>query len=381
FAKKFQHELTSSDRITVLLRARCTALNTSQDGSRIKSVTLSNGVKQWELQAGNFILSAGGLECTRLLLMTRRSCVPWRRFDSVLGRFYSCHYDMVFGDLYFKSGFPRFNFEKTADGIYARRKLHFSAEYQAKNRLLNSTFRLHFPPYGDASHRSGVLSCIYLAKSIIAGEYQDILNHGQKLSVSAESRWRHLKNVVTDMPSVMRFGYDWLFKMKLARRRLPYTLIANSNGSYPLEFNSEQVPSMDNRIELTSRSDEHGIPRISVHWSLKKEDIQSGINSFLRMQSLLGRTRQTELVFDSGELRERMQEALPIGGHHMGTTRMGESIENSVVDSECRVHGVDNLYVASSSVFPTSGHANPTLTIVALGLRLADHLVSKVEKA
>jgi choline dehydrogenase-like flavoprotein len=68
-----------------------------------------------------------------------------------------------------------------------------------------------------------------------------------------------------------------------------------------------------------------------------------------------------------------------IGGfHHMGTTRMASDPSAGVVDAHCRVHGVANLYVAGSSVFPTSGWANPTLTILALALRLADHLEGKV---
>ena len=63
--------------------------------------------------------------------------------------------------------------------------------------------------------------------------------------------------------------------------------------------------------------------------------------------------------------------------HHMGTTRMGTDPSTSVVDPDCRVHGIDNLYVAGSSVFPASGYANPTLTIIALALRLGDHLASE----
>ena len=65
----------------------------------------------------------------------------------------------------------------------------------------------------------------------------------------------------------------------------------------------------------------------------------------------------------------------PIGGyHHMGTTRMADDPTQGVVDAQCRTHGIENLYIAGSSVFPTSGWANPTLTIVAMTLRLADHL-------
>jgi choline dehydrogenase-like flavoprotein len=64
--------------------------------------------------------------------------------------------------------------------------------------------------------------------------------------------------------------------------------------------------------------------------------------------------------------------------HHLGTTRMGDDTKTSVVDRDCRIHTLDNLYIAGSSVFPMGGYANPTLTIVALALRLAEHLKEKV---
>ena len=74
--------------------------------------------------------------------------------------------------------------------------------------------------------------------------------------------------------------------------------------------------------------------------------------------------------------------ALFVGGlHHMGTTRMHADPRHGVVDADSRVHSVDNLYVAGSAVFPTSGYANPTLTIVALAIRLADHLRTRLDAA
>ena len=377
FARKFKTEISQSKLLTVLLRARCTALNTNKDGSDIESITLSNGIDQRQVRAKKFILCGGGLETTRLLLMARQQCASWHRFDAALGRFYTCHFDLIFGDLQFKGSPPKFDFEKTVDDVYARRKLNFSAEYQLQNQLLNSTFRLHFPPYGNPAHGSGVLSFIYLAKSILAREHQDILNHGRGLTNEEQNKLLHIKNVLLGFPSMLRFGYEWLVKMKLAKRRLPYTLIANANGSYPLEFNSEQLSSAQNRIELVSQHDGFNMPRIAVKWQLTDTDIESGVRSFECLQAALNKTKQCRLEFDSGLLREQMSGALPVGGHHMGTTRMGHSEKDSVVNSDCQVHGVDNLYVASSSVFPTSGHANPTLTIIALALRLSDHLLAK----
>jgi hypothetical protein len=374
FAKKYRSEISNSRLITVLLRARCTSLNTNKDGSSIESITVSNGSSQWQIRDKIFILCGGGLETTRLLLMTRKQCSAWHRLDPALGRFYSCHYDLIFGELRFEDNLPHFDFEKTIDNVYARRKLQFSADFQSNNRLLNSSFRLHFPPYSDPSHGSGILSFIYLAKSILAREYQDILDHGAKPTSKENNTLSHIKNILVRLPSVIRFGYEWLFKIKLAKRKIPYTLEPNANGSYPLEFNSEQINSPHNRIELLPQHDNYNMPRISVHWQLTDTDIESGIKCFEYLQSELNKTEHCRLIFDPNLLREKMTKALPVGGHHIGTTRMGHSTDDSVVNPNCQVHGVDNLYVASSSVFPTSGHANPTLTIVALAIRLADHL-------
>jgi choline dehydrogenase-like flavoprotein len=66
------------------------------------------------------------------------------------------------------------------------------------------------------------------------------------------------------------------------------------------------------------------------------------------------------------------------GKHHMGTTRMAADPRHGVVDRDCRVHGTDNLYIGGSSVFPTTGHANPTYTLTQLALRLGDHIAARL---
>jgi choline dehydrogenase-like flavoprotein len=83
-------------------------------------------------------------------------------------------------------------------------------------------------------------------------------------------------------------------------------------------------------------------------------------------------------LYDAGHIEQDLTEIkeLPYtdASHHLGTTRMSADAKTGVVDANCQLHGVDNLYIAGSSVFPTAGHANPTLTIAAMSLRLADHL-------
>jgi choline dehydrogenase-like flavoprotein len=339
-------------------------------------VTLHDGSHAVDIKVNQVILAGGGIETTRLMLVSRQKIPAWSHLDASLGKYYACHYDLIFGALRFQGEKPVFDFQRTQEGIYARRKLQFSSAFQAKHGLLNSAFRLHFPAYADPSHGSGVMSTIFLAKSILKPEYQAILNHGVNQSALRGQSFKHLMNVVMDIGSVSKFAYDWLFKIKLAKRRIPYTLVANRNGSYPIEFNSEQVSDANNRIELLEEVDRFGMQRVSVHWKMTELDIQSGVKSFNLLKSLFEKTKSCRLEFDQAELERSMANALPVGGHHLGTTRMGEYAD-SVVDVNCKVHGVKNLYITSASVFTTNGHANPTLTIVALALRLAKHLLSQ----
>lgn len=379
FGKKFRQELTDSSNAYVLLRTRCIRLNADADNAQeVRSVTLHDGNQAIDIKVNQVVLAGGGIETTRLMLVSRHKTPAWSYLDASLGKYYACHYDLIFGALRFTGEKPVFDFQKTSEGVYARRKLQFSAEFQAQHGLLNSAFRLHFPAYADPSHGSGIMSTIYLAKSILKPEYQVILNHGVNQSAQRGQSFKHLMNVVMDLGSVSKFAYDWLFKIKLAKRRIPYTLVANRNGTYPIEFNSEQVSDIHNRIELLDEVDRFGMQRVSVHWKMTELDIASGIKSFNLLKAQFEKTQACRLEFDTNELEQGMKNALPVGGHHMGTTRMGNSALDSVVDVNCKVHGVQNLYIASASTFTTNSHANPTLTIIALALRLAKHLAKKV---
>jgi choline dehydrogenase-like flavoprotein len=135
----------------------------------------------------------------------------------------------------------------------------------------------------------------------------------------------------------------------------------------------EQVPNPDSRVSLSSQRDPLGLPRISLDWRLTEQDRLSfyrHLHSLALEAGAMGIGRLRVNATDESNWPQPVSG----GSHHMGTTRMSDNPRRGVVDRHCRVHGVDNLYVAGSSVFPTSGAANPTLTITALTLRLSDHL-------
>ena len=369
-ARKYRGVLESSTNILVVLRARVVDLRIEPvtGGVSTAIAMMGDSLRSFRVSAPEYVLCGGGIEVTRLMLCVRRTQPSWARFDASLGKYYGCHFDMTFGELELAGGRPRFSFERTADGVYARRKLQFSPRFQERYGLLNSAFRLHFQPYADARHGSAVLSLIYLLKSILPKEYQDILNHSRGVGEGDSRLLGHLANILHDVPAIPAFAWVWLTQIKLARRRLPYTLIAPRSGRYPLDFNSEQVPTPLNRIELADERDSQGIPRVSIQWRLTAGDIESGRACFNMLQKKIDAIGGARLHLNRDALETQLHAAHPIGGHHLGTTRMGHRVDHSVVDRHLRVHGTHNLRIASSSVFPTTGAANPTLSLLALAL-------------
>jgi choline dehydrogenase-like flavoprotein len=133
----------------------------------------------------------------------------------------------------------------------------------------------------------------------------------------------------------------------------------------------EQPPRPESRLTLSADRDALGVNRLVLDWRIA-DDV---VRSVMRLPDLLGIELERRGVgrLVPGDGAPRFTDA----SHHMGTTRMSDDPKRGVVDRDCKVQGVANLYVAGSSVFPSSGHANPTLTIVALALRLAQRLRSR----
>ena len=143
--------------------------------------------------------------------------------------------------------------------------------------------------------------------------------------------------------------------------------------SIALHMVLEPVPNPDSRITLSDKTDLFGQRKLVVNWQTTEKDL-SNAHRALELAGLefarLGLGRAWGAIFSDPD---RWPNNLEAGRHHCGTTRMTDDPRTGVVDRNCRLHGVDNLYIAGSSVFPTIGYANPTLTIVALALRLAAH--------
>ena len=378
FGKRYRNRLERSANVKVVLNARCIAMQRAAGDDRIESLTVTDrAARRRTVRAQVFVLATGGIEVPRLLMNSDPQGAGYGNHFDHLGRFYACHFENILARLVVQDGKVPFDFEKTVDGVYCRRKLQFSPGAQHQHRLLNTAFRLHFPPYSDAAHGNPALSAIYLAKSTLIPEYRAILQHGSEPSVQSPTS-EHVRNVVFGLPGLGRFAYQWLFLRHLTQRKLPYTLVPNRDGTYPLEFNCEQTPLGSNRVALSPVVDKDGLKRVDVRWHVSDGDIDAAHRGLLFLRDILMERSNCRLEFDSEGLRDIISRSPPLGGHHIGTTRMAASARGGVVDRDCAMFELPNVFIASSAVFPTSSHANPTLTIVALAVRLASHLRASV---
>jgi choline dehydrogenase-like flavoprotein len=377
FGKRYRHRLHKSGNVTVMLGLRCLRLNRAAGEDVIESaefIDQSGGVRT--IRASVFVLATGGIEVPRLLLASDRTGSGLGNLGDCLGRFYMCHFENTCGRIVPSQKPVAFRFERTSDGVYCRRQMRFTPSAQRTHHLLNTVFRLHFPSYADAGHGSSVMSAIYLAKSTLLPEYRTILQ--QHPDATRSPSMQHIGNIVRDIPGLASFFGDWLFRIRLAKRKLPYTLVPNADGSFPLEFNAEQTPDPSNRITLQDSRDRHGVPRVHIAWRVGDPDAQAALRAFQLLRESLENSGAAQLLFDDELLAGQIARSIPLG-HHMGTARMAAAPGEGVVDANCAVFGLPNLYVASSAVFPTCSHANPTLTIVALAVRLGRHLRSSLE--
>jgi choline dehydrogenase-like flavoprotein len=144
---------------------------------------------------------------------------------------------------------------------------------------------------------------------------------------------------------------------------------------------SEQLPDPASRVTLSDSRDRFGIPLPRIDWRISDAELRT-VN---RLGELFGaalvRVGEPRPIAEPWLTEENWRANMTDRAHPIGTTRMAEDPKEGVVDRNCAVHGVHGLFIAGSSTFPTSGHINPTLTIVALSIRLADHLKHNVLRA
>jgi choline dehydrogenase-like flavoprotein len=376
FARRYRHRLDISTDVRVVLHANVTNIATTENGAHVQRLdirTLSG--RSASVEATRVVLATGGLEVPRLLLASRDTNPRGLgNAHDLVGRYYMCHMAGTLGEIAL-AGDPRamwHGYDISAEGIYCRRRFALTADAQRALGIGNFEAKLHHPRIPDPAHRTGILSALYLAKPFIGYEYRKRLHGEERASVRT---WLgHVRNVLLDPWNTGVFLLDWVRRRTLAERKFPTVIVRSRTGAYSLDVNAEQVPNRNSRVQLTQARDALGMPRLRVDWRCSDLDIATVRCAIGALAEDFSSSGCGVLHYDAARVEDEILRDGAFGGHHIGTARMSDSPLHGVVDADCRVHGIDNLYIAGSAVFPTSGQANPTLTIVALALRLAEHL-------
>jgi choline dehydrogenase-like flavoprotein len=383
FGARYGHRLAAAANVRVLLHANVTALRLDDAGRRVHSATVRTlRGRGFTVSAHDFVLATGGLEVARLLLASRdvQSAGIGNQHD-VVGRYYMCHLAGTIGALTINRPLAAVwnGYDVSAEGVYCRRRIALTAGAQRRHRIGNFIARLHHPRITDPAHRNAILSLLYLAKFLIPYEYGKRLAGEERASPAT---WlRHLGNVASGPLDAVGFAWHMLRDRKLAARKFPSIVIKPKANLYSLDFHAEQQPNPQSRVSLGESVDALGMPRLSIDWRYTAIDVDTVAGAIALLAADLRENGVGELSYDPASVEGELTRYGAYGGHHIGTARMGTDRRTSVVDADCRVHGVQNLYVAGSAVFPTSSQANPTLTVVALALRLAQTLARQPETA
>jgi choline dehydrogenase-like flavoprotein len=391
FARGYADALRQSPRVRVVTGLTCTEV-VCQPGAtradRLACRTLAG--KRVSIRARGYVLACGGLETTRLMLASRGpQAGPLGDHSGHLGSWYMAHVDGVIAKVRFSTP-PRdtvSGFERDIDGIYVRRRFSITRDSQLKRELPNIIAFLANPELADHRHRNGVLSFAYVTLRsplgwLVAQPEQRLTVAGDKATGSAYHGGArapvgpHLVNIARDCASVTRFAVGLGTRRVMARgQKTPGFFTAYSQENlYPLQYHGEQVPNRRSRVSLSGDRDSVGMPKLKIDLRFLQQDVD-GVLECHRVWddylTLSGCGRLKYLSDDPGSLAWRRMGG---GSHQLGTTRMAARAEDGVVDEHLAVHGLSNLFVASSSAFLTSSQANPTFMIVVFALRLADRL-------
>lgn len=389
FGKTYFSQLKSSNNLNVILNATCNHIAAKKESSEIEhlSVRSNRDTLGFRVKANTYILTGGGLEVTRLLLASNDIYQNGiGNTSGCLGRFYMGHISGAIASVQFRGdpNLTHFDFERDSEGIYCRRRFWLSPEEQMDKRLLNTAFWLENPPMADASHKNAILSLAYLALTmpLIGPQLAPAsIRKATTTRGAASKKTAHLLNILSGLPKALGFTPDFIYRRYIAHRKLPGFILSSSNNHYDIHFHAEQIPNPASRVTLSCKKDSLGIPNLNIDYKYSEQDVDSVLRAHELFSHHLVNTGSGFLKFKSNDPRSDILRTTRDGIHQIGTTKMSSLANNGVVDKNCRVFNTTNLYVSSSSIFPTSGQANPTLTIVAFALRLADYLNKKLSNS
>ncbi|MDP4212581.1 MAG: GMC family oxidoreductase [Bacteroidota bacterium] len=346
FGTKYKDTIVNAKNIHLYTYANMVDITANETVTKVNSVTVKNFAgKTHQVNARYFVISCAGIQNARVLLAANKQAPKGLGNDNdLVGKYFMEHIEIKSAELWLK--------EKSELKLYmfasprVQGELAIMPKKQAEHEILNGI--VSFTP-------------LEIAKKMPS-----------YIQLWSKADPRENEKQVND-------ALGKIYKNRLARflESFKSEKSKNAHQAFQMTMRLEQAPNPLSRVTLSTEKDELGVPRAALNWSftsLEKKSIRK-IYEIIGEQagaSGIGRVRFME------ELWDEKDQALPTttsgGWHHMGTTRMNDDPKNGVVDANCKIHGIQNIFIGGSSCFPTGAGVNPTFTIVALSIRLADHL-------
>jgi choline dehydrogenase-like flavoprotein len=364
FGQAYRDDLERSRHVSVYLWANVTEIQANPWASTVESVqvrTLSGVAVTF--RARFFVLAAGGIENPRLLLESRRQQAEGlgNRYDLV-GRYFQDHPRVL-------NGLVEFAEPYRANPLYDI-KFHCIAEYLTiAGARLSGQLRLPF----EVQRKERLLDAQVWFRSLYAGEGEEVVRALYRLRQRISSKRSPIRGLGQDLLEVLLRPADamsYAVAHVAASRRLV--------KSVTMEMIVETEPDPSSRVQLSDELDALGMHRVKIDWRLTDTVVRTVDRTFELIAKELEAKKLATVKLDSTIAARGWPADLEGTYHHMGTTRMHDSPREGVVDSNCQVHGISNLHIAGSSIFPTTSSNHPTMTLVALSLRLAERLVEQV---
>ena len=343
FGRDYRDPVVNADNVHLFTHANVTQIEVNDSvsattGLRVR--TLEG--KEFRIQARSYVLACGAIQNARLLLASNeRAAAGLGNSHDHVGRYFMEHIEMPGARLALTEERAMRLYHLNFPSQFPLGELALSADAQREHEVLNGTCSFRTAPASDEP---------------LQGMFDQVQPDAVERLRSVEARDRAAQERPAD--------------------------VEEQQGSYPREYQlftrQEQAPNPLSRVTLSSERDALGVPRVQLDWQLTELDK----NSIRRFYEVVGREAGRSGVARVQLHEWLMEEGFPSflsgGWHHMGTARMAANPNEGVVDPDCKVNGIGNLYVAGSAPFPTGGAVNPTLSLVALTLRLSDHLKDKL---
>jgi choline dehydrogenase-like flavoprotein len=386
----YRDDVRRAPNVTAYLYANVTEIETDATGGRVTRVRAATlGGNRFAVHARWFVLATGGIENARLLLLSDR------RHARGLGN----DHDMV-GRCFLEH--PRFR-----GGVLVPAHSDLESRFYTTHGVAGADVEGYLALAERRQREEGLVHVQVGIRPVYEGGFQDVKDAPDVLSLKALGGEASGGDLAADVRNVAGDLSTWhAFTVPGAPLPVPYPEVAGRLlrspddrkalvphvlgeiaafaytkliGAAPVQrldliTRISSAPDPDSRVTLVGDRDRLGLRRAKLTWKLSDVDRRSVVRSLEVLGAAVGAAGLGRLRLLVGEDDRSWPDDLIGGYHHMGTTRMSADPRDGVVDRDCRVHGVANLYVAGSSVFPTAGSGTPTMTLVALALRLGHHL-------